>query len=144
MIDAPRTCPDCAASFEPTDNYCRQCGMFLSALRDTAMIAAAAADGRIDQAEQAYKLMMEGTEPYLGILLEYAGNAAPVAQPLQVELAPAEARWVTLGVQLPPEAARTVGAGAHGIRFHIDREASPGDPSSAASVVEKSTFMVPR
>jgi len=43
MIDAPRTCPDCAASFEPTDNYCRQCGMFLSALRDTAIIAAAAA-----------------------------------------------------------------------------------------------------
>jgi len=42
MIDAPRTCPDCAASFEPADNYCRQCGMYLAALRDTAIIAAAA------------------------------------------------------------------------------------------------------
>ncbi len=43
MIDAPRTCPDCAASFEPADNYCRQCGMYLAALRDTAIIASAAA-----------------------------------------------------------------------------------------------------
>lgn len=43
MIDAPRTCPDCAASFEPADNYCRQCGMYLAALRDTAIIAATAA-----------------------------------------------------------------------------------------------------
>lgn len=43
MTDAPRTCPDCAASFEPADNYCRQCGMYLAALRDTAIIAAATA-----------------------------------------------------------------------------------------------------
>lgn len=40
MTDAPRTCPDCAASYELADNYCRQCGMFLAALRDTAIIAA--------------------------------------------------------------------------------------------------------
>jgi hypothetical protein len=50
MIDAPRTCPDCAASYEPADNYCRQCGMYLAALRDTAIIAAAAAPpARVDR-----------------------------------------------------------------------------------------------
>jgi hypothetical protein len=50
MIDAPRTCPDCAASFEPADNYCRQCGMYLAALRDTAIVAAtAAAPARVER-----------------------------------------------------------------------------------------------
>ncbi len=38
----------------------------------------------ISEAEQAYKLMMAATEPYLGILLEYAGTAASVVQPLAV------------------------------------------------------------
>jgi hypothetical protein len=26
-------CPDCAASYDAEDNYCRRCGMFLAALR---------------------------------------------------------------------------------------------------------------
>ena len=30
------TCPDCRTSYEPEDNYCRKCGMFLSALRAVA------------------------------------------------------------------------------------------------------------
>ena len=35
-------CPDCQAGYQPDDNYCRQCGMFLAALRNTAIVAAAA------------------------------------------------------------------------------------------------------
>ena len=35
-------CPDCQAGYQPDDNYCRQCGMFLAALRDTAIVAAPA------------------------------------------------------------------------------------------------------
>lgn len=38
----------------------------------------------IEQAEQAYHLMMEGGQPYLGILLEYAGTPASAAQPIAV------------------------------------------------------------
>lgn len=33
-------CPDCRSEYQPDDNYCRQCGMFLSALRDAAIVAA--------------------------------------------------------------------------------------------------------
>lgn len=32
-------CPDCQAGYQPDDNYCRQCGMYLAALRDTAIVA---------------------------------------------------------------------------------------------------------
>ncbi len=34
-------CPDCTAAYEPTDNYCRQCGMYLAALREVAVAPAA-------------------------------------------------------------------------------------------------------
>jgi predicted amidophosphoribosyltransferase len=34
------TCPDCQNGYQPDDNYCRNCGMFLAALRDTAVVAA--------------------------------------------------------------------------------------------------------
>lgn len=43
MKDSPRTCPDCQAEYTDADNYCRQCGMFLAALRDTAIVPAATA-----------------------------------------------------------------------------------------------------
>lgn len=33
MHEAPSPCPDCGAPFEAADNYCRQCGMFVAALR---------------------------------------------------------------------------------------------------------------
>ena len=35
MAETPRTCPDCLATYEAFDNYCRSCGMYLAALRDT-------------------------------------------------------------------------------------------------------------
>jgi hypothetical protein len=43
MKESPRTCPDCQASYTDADNYCRQCGMYVAALRDTAIIPAASA-----------------------------------------------------------------------------------------------------
>lgn len=43
MAETTRTCPDCQAVYEPLDNYCRSCGMYLAALRDTAVVAAAPA-----------------------------------------------------------------------------------------------------
>lgn len=43
MAETPRTCPDCLVTYEAFDNYCRSCGMYLAALRDTAMVAASAA-----------------------------------------------------------------------------------------------------
>ena len=40
MAEKSRTCPDCQAPYEAADNYCRSCGMYLAALRDTALVAA--------------------------------------------------------------------------------------------------------
>ena len=38
MSETEQTCPDCAAVFDTTDNYCRQCGMYLAALRSVATL----------------------------------------------------------------------------------------------------------
>jgi len=43
MAQTLPNCPDCQADYQPDDNYCRQCGMFLTAIRDTAIVAAPAA-----------------------------------------------------------------------------------------------------
>ena len=40
MAQTLPTCPDCQNGFQPDDNYCRKCGMYLAALRDTAIVAA--------------------------------------------------------------------------------------------------------
>jgi hypothetical protein len=33
MSQETHACPDCSATYEAADNYCRQCGMYLAALR---------------------------------------------------------------------------------------------------------------
>ncbi|MCL4230358.1 MAG: hypothetical protein KJ053_02145 [Dehalococcoidia bacterium] len=33
MTDETRLCPDCGAGYAGEDNYCRQCGMYVAALR---------------------------------------------------------------------------------------------------------------
>ena len=38
MDDEPRSCPDCNASYFVTDNYCRQCGMYVAALREMPLV----------------------------------------------------------------------------------------------------------
>jgi glycine/D-amino acid oxidase-like deaminating enzyme len=63
-----------------------------------------------------------------------------------IDLASAEARWVTLNVRVPPESASRAGPGAHEIHFQIELigQAADGQPSAGAAVSEKSTFVVPR
>jgi uncharacterized membrane protein YvbJ len=43
MSDDTQACPDCGSSYLETDNYCRQCGMYLAALRPVPMVKPAAA-----------------------------------------------------------------------------------------------------
>jgi hypothetical protein len=59
-----------------------------------------------------------------------------------VELAPAEAGWVPVAVQLPDETAANLKPGAHPIEFEITLQASPGEAGPV--VAEHSTFVVPR
>jgi len=43
MTETSPVCPDCNAPYEPSDKYCRQCGMYLAALREVAVAPAAPA-----------------------------------------------------------------------------------------------------
>ena len=64
-------------------------------------------------------------------------------QGFEVEVGPAEARWVPVLVQVPPEVAQSAGPGVHPIDFVITQEAGPaGRP--AIERHERSTFVVPR
>jgi cytochrome c oxidase accessory protein FixG len=112
-------------------------------VRDRASLARIVDDGRI---ENIYRLqIMNATEKAHRFVIAAEGlPGLALADKAEVTLAPAEARWVTLGVQLPPESAQQAGTGAHAIRFRIDRLADADDAGAAASVTEKSTFMVPR
>ena len=38
MDSRPLPCPDCAANYDPGDNYCRKCGMYLAALGGGALM----------------------------------------------------------------------------------------------------------
>ena len=60
----------------------------------------------------------------------------------EASLGPAEAKWVTLHVQLPFEASRQVGPGVHPIHFEIARKA--GGDGHEVELKEKSTFVIPR
>ncbi|WP_028999935.1 cytochrome c oxidase accessory protein CcoG [Azohydromonas australica] len=65
-----------------------------------------------------------------------------LAEPVELKLGPAEAHWATIALRVPPETAASTSAGAHEIHFTIERQAHDGE--RARSVVEKSTFMLPR
>jgi cytochrome c oxidase accessory protein FixG len=65
-----------------------------------------------------------------------------LAEPVRMTLGPAEAQWATIALRVPPETAGSTPPGAHEIHFSIERQARDGE--AARSVVEKSTFMLPR
>ena len=110
-------------------------------VRDRSSLARLVDDGFI---ENIYRLqVMNATEQPQRYRLGVHGlPGIRLAQVPPLALAPAEARWVTLAVRIPPEVAQQVGAGVHGIQFDIDR-LGVADATDAA-VTEKSTFVVPR
>jgi len=93
------------------------------------------------QVENLYRLqLMNATEQpqryHVGV---HGIEGAALAGAGIVDVLPAQARWVTLAVRVPPEAARALGAGAHPIRFEV-----VAGSDAAAVVSERSTFVVPR
>ena len=93
------------------------------------------------QVENLYRLqLMNATEHEQRYRIGVRGIAgAVVTDAREVALLPAEARWVTLAVRVPPEAARQLGPGAHPIVFEVGVGDGPRD-----RVDERSTFIVPR
>jgi len=110
-------------------------------VRDRGVLARLVDDGQI---ENVYRLqIMNATERVQTYRIEargLPGLRSGAAQPVTV--APAEARWVVVALRVPPEGAAAAGAGSHRIEFVVERSAEGADAS--ASVVERSTFVVPR
>ena len=105
-------------------------------VRDRATLARQVEDGWI---ENVYRLqLMNATESPQQLVVEADGPAGlQLGRATRVTLGPAEARWVTVALRLPPEAAHQLKPGAQPIRWRV--VATGGD-----SVTEKSTFIVPR
>jgi cytochrome c oxidase accessory protein FixG len=117
-------------------------------VRDRGTLARMVEDGRI---ENVYRIqLMNATEDEQHYRIEIDGlpDAIIVAHG-EIEVGPTQARWVPLVVQVPPETAHSLGAGAHPIRFRIalrehDREHDHDHERTRAELIEKSTFVVPR
>ncbi len=109
-------------------------------VRDRAALARQVQDGRI---ENVYRLqLMNAADSVQRFHIAVAGlRGATLTTGADVEVGATEARWVPVGVQIPPEAAREIGAGAHPMRFEITRLA---DGAAVSATSEKSTFVVPR
>jgi cytochrome c oxidase accessory protein FixG len=108
-------------------------------VRDRGVMARLVEDGRI---ENVYRLqLMNATESPQRLRIATEGlKDARLASRGEVELAPAEARWVALSVQIPPETVAAVGPGVQPLQFVVT-SLNTGNP---VTVREKSTFVVPR
>ncbi len=112
-------------------------------VRDRASLARQVEDGRI---ENVYRLqIMNAAERVQHYRIQVDGltGIKLVGVPEVVEVLPAEARWITVSVQVPYESSQQAGTGAHPIHFQIERVPGEGAPS-AITLSEKSTFIVPR
>jgi cytochrome c oxidase accessory protein FixG len=117
-------------------------------IRDRGALARLVEGGRI---ENVYRVqLMNATERTQRFHIQVEGlDGAAVSQWDDVELAPTEARWVPLAVQVAPQAAAALGPGAHPMRFRIallasDSAHAAGDDRAQAERHEKSTFVIPR
>jgi cytochrome c oxidase accessory protein FixG len=110
-------------------------------VRDRGTLARLVEDGRI---ENVYRLqVMNATERSQRFRVSVHGlPGAAISSKDEVEVGPAEARWLPVAVQVPPTTATALPPGAHPIHFRIVRE---GDTQTApVQVDEKSTFVLPR
>jgi polyferredoxin len=111
-------------------------------VRDRASLARLVDDGYI---ENLYRLqIMNATEKpqrYQVAVQGLPGIRIEGSDTLEVQ--PAEARWMTVSVRVPPETAAAKTAGAHPIAFEVQR-LNPQPDAPVARTVEESTFVLPR
>jgi len=110
-------------------------------VRDRGTLARMVGAGNI---ENVYRMqVMNATESPQRYRVRVEGLVSAVVEAkTDFTVGPADARWLPVEVQIGPQAAEQLGAGAHPLTFVIEREAAPG--VAAAQVREKSTFIVPR
>jgi len=107
-------------------------------VRDRMTLARLVDDGQV---ENLYRLqLMNATEQKQRYHVDLQGIPGAVLMNAgDVDVEPAQARWITVAVRVSPQAAQALGAGAHPMRFEV---AALGDAS--VKVSERSTFVVPR
>jgi cytochrome c oxidase accessory protein FixG len=105
-------------------------------VRDRGALARLVDDGKI---ENVYRIqLMNASESTQRFHIEVVGlPSAVITQGSEIEVGSTQSRWLPISVQITPEAAQSLGGGAHTLRFVIS-----ASPSQA--VTEKSTFVVPR
>ncbi|BDI06751.1 cytochrome c oxidase accessory protein CcoG [Sphaerotilus microaerophilus] len=110
-------------------------------VRDRASLARVVEDGFV---ENVYRVqVMNATETAQTYRLAVDGlPGLQLAKPVDVTVGPAEAKWVTVELRVPPETAAATKTGAHEIHFNVERLATASD--EARVLREKSTFMLPR
>jgi polyferredoxin len=110
-------------------------------VRDRGALARQVEDGEV---ENVYRLqIMNATEMTQNYRVTADGlPGLRLREPLQVSVAPTEARWVSVTLRVPPETAAQTKPGSHEVHFTIEREAQGSD--EARSLREKSTFIMPR
>jgi cytochrome c oxidase accessory protein FixG len=110
-------------------------------VRDRGTLARLVEDGWV---ENVYRLqIMNATESRQSYRVAATGLPGLVlSAPIQAQLDPAEARWISVALRVPPESAQNAGSGSHRIEFTVERLAEEGD--SARRVSEHSTFVLPR
>nr|WP_295075677.1 cytochrome c oxidase accessory protein CcoG [uncultured Roseateles sp.] len=117
----------------------------LDVVRDRGVLSRLVEDGYI---ENLYRLqIMNATEGAQQFSLSVKGmEGIALGKPVSLVLAPAEARWVSVAVRIPPESAAQAGVGAHPISFALmgQKVDKAGVASGQIEIKEKSTFVVPR
>ncbi len=110
-------------------------------VRDRSSLARLVDDGYV---ENVYRLqIMNAAELTQQYRVEVDGlPGLRLSEPMSIEVKPTEARWVTLGLRVPPQTAAELTSGAHEVHFTITREAGADQP--VRSLREKSTFVMPR
>ncbi|WP_271009829.1 cytochrome c oxidase accessory protein CcoG [Paucibacter sp. B51] len=116
----------------------------LDVVRDRGVLARVVEDGYV---ENLYRLqVMNATEQNHRYQVTVIGmEGIKLEQVAELSVAPAEARWLTLSVRVPPETAARAAQdrkGSHAIEFQL--RSLDGASSGATVVHEKSTFIVPR
>ena len=117
----------------------RRATLKVDVVRDRATLARIVQHGHV---ENVYRLqLMNATEQAQRYRIGVQGlPGVQLAQAAEVEVLPAQARWVTVAVHVPPQSVQGLAPGSHPIRFDVAALGGEG----AARVSERSTFLIPR
>jgi hypothetical protein len=128
MQDPTFACPDCNTTCAADDNYCRRCGMFLAAVRDSAALTT-----RPVQTIERYRR----ERPPLPAPVKKAATAIAVGAAMQVGLSLASRYFTAQAAQKAGRSALTAAA-ANGSRRGraVQQAAQSAMPDDVAAVAE--------